>query len=94
MAKFQLEEGELEVLAEIMISKLLPHLEQLAQKRTSSKLMTVKEVASFLNVSSSWVYDQVRERKIPFVQAESWRGPRFHQATIEKWLKKATIAPL
>jgi excisionase family DNA binding protein len=48
-------------------------------------LMSVGEVASWLNVKPSWVYGKVAAREIPHVHVG--RYPRFLRDEVEAWLR-------
>lgn len=50
------------------------------------ELLTVEEVAAWLKVPNSWVYDHTSRRKIPFVKVG--RLVRFPRPAIEAWLKE------
>ncbi|KHE93613.1 MAG: helix-turn-helix domain-containing protein [Candidatus Scalindua rubra] len=50
-----------------------------------NELMTVEEVANYLKVKPSWVYEKIHTRKIPFQKAG--RFPRFRKKHIDKWLE-------
>lgn len=47
-------------------------------------LLTAEEVADFLQVPKSWVYEAAREGRIPHIRLG--RYVRFDQADIEQWL--------
>lgn len=54
------------------------------------KLMTVKELASYLSCHTSTIYRLIRERKIPcFKLGSDWR---FSQQAINNWIRDNTIS--
>ncbi len=48
------------------------------------RIINVAEVAGFLGVKVSWVYDNYRSEGIPSYRVG--RGLRFRQSDLEKWL--------
>ena len=50
-----------------------------------NELMTVNEMASYLKVKESWVYEKVHKREIPFNKCGKF--PRFRKKYIDIWLK-------
>ncbi len=55
------------------------------QSRPESKLMTVKEAAVFLAVSTSTLYGWVWQRRIPFVKVG--RALRFEWTELQKFIQ-------
>jgi len=55
------------------------------QSRHESKLMTVKEAAVFLAVSTSTLYGWVWQRRIPFVKVG--RALRFEWTELQKFIQ-------
>ena len=52
-------------------------------------LLTVKQVAHYLNVSRSHVYDLMHEAKLPYVKIGG--AYRISRETLEAWIIKNTI---
>lgn len=52
--------------------------------REALSLLTVKQVADLLQVSADWVFDQVKEDKIPHVRMG--RNIRFRPLALQQWL--------
>ena len=52
------------------------------------KIYTVPEVAEYLKMSKSKVYDLVKKKKIPFIKIG--RNVRIRQSDLLKWLEKMT----
>ena len=63
-----------------------PHVISVGETKT---YMNVKELAGYLGVSKWTVYDLVKERSIPF--AYVGRLPRFHRATVDRWMEKRLV---
>ena len=75
------------VLIDTIVEKVVERLKPLLNNSNNSKydeLMTVDEVANYLKVKPSWVYEKVHTKKIPFQKAG--RFPRFRKKHIDKWL--------
>ena len=76
------------VLIDTIVEKVVERLKPLLNNSNNSKydeLMTVDEVANYLKVKPSWVYEKVHTKKIPFQKAG--RFPRFRKKHIDKWLE-------
>ena len=75
------------ILIDAIVEKVVERLKPLLYNSRDSKdneLMTVDEVADYLKVKTSWVYEKVHTRQIPFQKAG--RFPRFRKKNIDKWL--------
>jgi excisionase family DNA binding protein len=48
------------------------------------QLLTVKEVATVMQVKPSWIYDMVEEKKMPVVRLG--RQLRFRRGDLDNWL--------
>lgn len=70
-------------IVERVVESLTPLLKQ-DSKSNDNELMTVGEVANYLKVKTSWVYEKVHIRKIPFHKAGKF--PRFRKRDIDIWL--------
>ncbi len=55
------------------------------QTETSIALMTVREAAQFLKVSTSTLYGWVWQRRIPFIKVG--RALRFDMSDLEKFIR-------
>lgn len=53
------------------------------------KLLSVEELAEFLDVPKSWIYRKTFERKIPHVKLGKY--VRFHPEEIEQWVKEKEV---
>ena len=71
-------------IAERVVEQITPLLRQ-NSKSSDNELMNVNEVASYLKVKESWVYEKVHKREIPFYKAGKF--PRFRRKHIDIWLK-------
>lgn len=52
----------------------------------SARLMTLAEVAQYLGVKKSWLYDNYRAEGIPSYRVG--RGLRFRQSDLDRWLEE------
>jgi excisionase family DNA binding protein len=66
-----------------VVGQITPLLTQ-NQRSNDNELMTVDELANYLKVKTSWVYEKVHIREIPFHKAG--RFPRFRKRDIDIWL--------
>lgn len=55
------------------------------------RLMTADEVAEWLRIPRSTVYQLTRRRRIPFLRVG--RRVLFEHASVETWVKSRTIPP-
>jgi len=77
------------VLIDTIVEKVVERLKPLLNNPHSAnddELMDVKELAKYLKVKESWVYEKIHTKKIPFQKAG--RFPRFRKKHIDKWLEK------
>lgn len=70
-------------IVEKVVKRLTPLLTQ-NQKNNDSELMTVGELSNYLKVKTSWVYEKVHIREIPFHKAGKF--PRFRKKHVDLWL--------
>ncbi len=75
------------VLIDTIVKKVVERLKPLLNNSHDSKhneLMTVEEVAKYLKVTKSFIYDKVHKREIPF--RKDGKFPRFKKKHIDLWL--------
>ena len=70
-------------IVEKVVERLTPLLKQNSENNDAD-LMTVSEVAKYLKVKESWVYDKIHKKEIPFHKASKF--PRFRKKHIDMWL--------
>jgi excisionase family DNA binding protein len=56
-------------------------------------LLTAKQVASRLGVSSRWVYARTRAGRLPFARQLTGGAVRFDAAQLERWISNRTCTP-
>lgn len=67
-----------------VVQELKPVLMEGRSKGKDNELMTVEQVAKYLNVTKSFVYERVHCRTIPFSKAGKFS--RFSKKHIDLWL--------
>ncbi len=82
--KIELETSDIERIAERVVEQITPLLKQ-NSKDTGNELMTVEEVANYLKVKTSFIYDKVHKREIPFHKCGKF--PRFRKKFIDIWIQ-------
>lgn len=77
------------------VAVLLEHTEQikaLLQEREASTsqpdLMSIKQVAEYLNLHTSSIYYRTSQGTIPFIKLEGSKQIRFSRRRIDQWLEK------
>ena len=80
--KIELETNDIERIVQGVIGQITPLLKH-NSKSNDKELMTVKEVASYLKVKESWVYNKIHTRQIPFRKVGKF--PRFPKKHIDLW---------
>ncbi len=70
-------------IVEKVVNRITPLLTQ-NQKSSDNELMDVKELAEYLKVKESWVYEKVHIREIPFHKAGKFS--RFRKKHVDLWL--------
>ena len=73
----------IDTIVEKVVERLTPLLKH-NSKSNDNELMTVEEVANYLKVKHSWLYEKVHKREIPFRKAGKF--PRFRKRDIDIWL--------
>lgn len=68
----------------MVLEKLKPLLNN-SDKATDNELMTVEEVAKYLKVKRSFIYDKIQRKQIPYKKVGKF--PRFRRKTIDKWMR-------
>ncbi len=82
--KIELEASDIERIAERVVEQIAPLLRQ-NSKRNDNELMTVEELAGYLKVKKSTIYDKVHIKSIPFLKHGNTL--RFRRKHIDLWLQ-------
>ena len=81
--KIEINDKELiESIVKDVVDQLTPLINN-ANHAVDNESMTVQEVAKYLNVTKSFVYEKVHKREIPFYKVG--RLPRFSKKHIDLW---------
>ncbi len=70
-------------IVEKVVEKLKPLLSN-SHDSNDNELMDVKGLAIYLKVKTSWVYEKVHKREIPYQKAGKF--PRFRKKHVDLWL--------
>ena len=57
-----------------------------------NKLLSVKDAATYLNISPHTLYTMVSQRRIPY--AKVGRLVKFDQEVLNTWIKQQTVMPM
>jgi len=71
-------------IAEKVVEMLRPLLNY-SHNAKDDELMDVQGLADYLKVKTSWIYEKIHTKQIPFQKAG--RFPRFRKKNIDKWLE-------
>ncbi len=82
--KIELEVSDIERIAERVVEQITTLLRQ-NSKSNDNELMTVEELAGYLKVKKSTIYDKVHTRSIPFLKHGNTL--RFRRKHIDLWLQ-------
>ncbi len=82
--KIELETSDIERIAERVAKQLTPLLRQ-NSKSNDNELMTVEELADYLKVKKSSIYDKVHTKSIPFLKHGNTL--RFRRKHVDLWLQ-------
>lgn len=84
--KIFLEENETENAASLIAELIYQEVEKLIHQDNDNQLMTVEDLAEYLRVKKSWVYQKVHARELPFIKVGN--KLRFSKVEIKEWLEK------
>ncbi len=84
--KTELEQKDIEAIVHRMVEVFKPILADLVSQHSKcDELMNLKELAQYLKVKESWIYEKVHRKEIPFQKAG--RFLLFKKKDIDLWLK-------
>jgi excisionase family DNA binding protein len=87
----ELEEKDIEAIASKVADILKPLLHHAARKEEKDALLDVHQLAEYLNVSKSWIYDQIRSNELPHSKLGKYL--RFRRRDIDKWIETKSFKP-
>ena len=73
----------------VVAETLKPLLKNTKKSGDSDIVFDVKELAGYLKVDKSWVYNQVHLKTIPYFKCGKYT--RFKKSSIDKWIDSETI---
>ena len=86
--KSELEKSDIEAIAAAVLERIRPLLKHSATKE-DDKIFDVKGLASYLQVTESWVYNQVALNMVPFFKCGKYT--RFRKEDIDNWIGENTV---
>jgi excisionase family DNA binding protein len=87
--KLNLEQEDLKLLAKDVAEEMKPLLKKNMKSKESDTVFDVKELAGYMKVEKSWVYNQVHLKTIPYFKCGKYT--RFKKSNIDKWIDSETI---
>jgi excisionase family DNA binding protein len=87
--KLNLEQDDRKLIAKDVAETLKPLLKNTKKSGDRDFVFDVKELAGYLKVNKSWVYNRVHLKTIPHFKLGKY--PRFKKSTIDKWIDSKTI---
>ena len=87
----ELDDRDIERLANKVIELLKPLLKVSPQKDDHEIILDVDGLASYLKVTKSWVYERTDLNEIPYYKVGKF--PRFRKKDIDRWLERSKINP-
>jgi excisionase family DNA binding protein len=91
----ELEDGDVEKIAEKVLGTLKPYL-SVTGREAEGSVMDMKELCSYLKVTPKWVHERTHLKEIPHYKLSN-KQLRFRKRDIDKWLdsmKISAITPL
>ncbi len=90
--KTELEQQDIQEIVTAVLEKIKPLLKNNSKARREDTIFTVKELAKYLKVDTSWVYKRVHLKDIPYFKLGKY--PRFKKSEIDKWINEKHIMPI
>lgn len=94
--RIELEQSDLEAIAEIVLDTVKPYLVGNPKGNTEDDIMDMKGLCAYLKVTPKWVHERTHSHEIPFYKLSN-KQLRFRKREIDKWfdsLKTPAVAPL
>ena len=89
--KLEIEQTDIEAIANRVAEILKPMLSSTAKHDEKDALLDVAQLADYLNVSSSWIYDRIRDNEMPHCKLGKYL--RFKKRDIDKWVETQSFKP-
>lgn len=87
--KSELEQCDLEFIANTLLEKLKPLFSTIGKKDDDDRLMDVKNLADYLKLTKEFVYKKAEANEIPHIRVGN--RLRFRKKDIEKWLEQYRV---
>ena len=88
----ELDDRDIERVANKVIELLKPLLKSShPRSEQEENIFDVDELASYLKVTKSWVYEKTHLNEIPYYKMGKF--PRFKKKDIDRWLERSKINP-
>jgi excisionase family DNA binding protein len=87
-----LEKEDLTAIAKEVSKLLAPLFKKTEQGSGNDTIFNLKELSEYTKLSTTWIYRQTSERKIPFIKAG--RYVLFKKTDIDNWLEEKSIKPI
>jgi excisionase family DNA binding protein len=87
--KLNLEQDDLKSITKDVSETLKPLLKNTKKSGDSGIVFDVRELAGYLKVNESWVYNQVGLKTIPYLKCGKYL--QFKKSNIDKWIDSETI---
>lgn len=88
----ELDDRDVERVANKVIELLKPLLKSSSQKDDRETILDVEGLASYLKVNKSWVYERTHLNEIPYYKIGKF--PRFRKKDIDQWLNLNFYLPV
>lgn len=89
--KLEIEQTEIDLIANKVAELLKPLLTSAVRNEEKDTMLDVNQLAAYLNVSPSWIYDRIKDNDIPHTKLGKYL--RFRKREIDKWLTTQSFNP-
>ena len=90
--KTEFEPQDIQSIASAVAEIIKPMLTRNIKQEKGETIFDVKELAEYLKVDESWIYNKSHLREIPHFKIGKYI--RFKKSAIDKWIESETIRPL
>jgi excisionase family DNA binding protein len=90
--KTELEQADIEAIAQRVIELLKPLISGNGRQETEDGILDVKGLCDYLHVSVKWIYERTHLKEIPHLKVNGLL--RFRKKDIDKWLNSFNVPAL
>ena len=90
--QLSLEQQDVENIVQLLLERLKPLLSSSRSKQAEESIMSVKGIAEYLGVDTSWVYKKVSFNEIPYFKLGKYT--KFKKSQIDKWMDGQAVRPV